>query len=252
MIDSNYVMRIRLTLTEKILGTAPSDEEIYRNFIGSKAENAATVEEEVEVLGVDEVVEKGMTIFPKRLKDGKPFIYDYQMKGFFKEACAMLRRADKDPFSGRKSNKYLSSKITNYKRVIDGLIEPKPREILIRTTKPIGTCQRPLRANTAQGERTALAISEEIAAGSEMEFYVEIKHPSYKMAIREWLNYGEDHGLGQWRNSGCGRFLWEELDNDSGYPVYGNKTDELRTKTDKLLETVRAKAKGKDKEEESA
>jgi hypothetical protein len=29
--------------------------------------------------------------------------------------------------------------------------------------------------------------------------------------IREWLDYGKLRGLGQWRNSGKGRFSWVEL-----------------------------------------
>lgn len=30
-------------------------------------------------------------------------------------------------------------------------------------------------------------------------------------AVREWLDYGMLRGLGQWRNSGKGRFTWEEI-----------------------------------------
>jgi hypothetical protein len=40
--------------------------------------------------------------------------------------------------------------------------------------------------------------------------------------IREWLDYGELHGLGQWRNSGKGSFVWEELD-ENGNVIGGNK-----------------------------
>ena len=29
--------------------------------------------------------------------------------------------------------------------------------------------------------------------------------------VREWLDYGRLNGIGQWRNSGKGRFVWEEL-----------------------------------------
>ena len=29
--------------------------------------------------------------------------------------------------------------------------------------------------------------------------------------VRECLDYGVLRGLGQWRNSGAGRFVWEEL-----------------------------------------
>ena len=29
--------------------------------------------------------------------------------------------------------------------------------------------------------------------------------------LEEWLDYGEMHGLGAWRNSGKGVFSWEEI-----------------------------------------
>ena len=44
-------MKVRLTFIEEILGTAPSDKEIYGTFIGSKAPDAPSREEEIEALG---------------------------------------------------------------------------------------------------------------------------------------------------------------------------------------------------------
>lgn len=29
--------------------------------------------------------------------------------------------------------------------------------------------------------------------------------------VKEWLEYGQFHGMLQWRNSGKGRFVWEEI-----------------------------------------
>ena len=85
-------LHIKLTFTESMLGTSPADEKIYTRFIGGKAPDAATLPEEVAALGSDAVVERGTTVFP-RDEDGKPFLYDYQVKGFFKDACSMLARA---------------------------------------------------------------------------------------------------------------------------------------------------------------
>jgi hypothetical protein len=34
---------------------------------------------------------------------------------------------------------------------------------------------------------------------------------SKETVVREWLDYGKLRGLGQWRNSGKGRFSWEVL-----------------------------------------
>lgn len=75
-------LHIKLTFTAPVLGTSPANEDIYRDFIGSKAPDAASVEDEVAALGADAVIEKGMTVFP-RTEDGRPFFYDYQIKGFF-------------------------------------------------------------------------------------------------------------------------------------------------------------------------
>ena len=195
------LLNVKLTFTESILGTLPGNEEIYRDFIASKAPNEATEEEEVEAMGLNEQIEKAMTGFP-RTEDGKPFLYDYQVKGFFKDACSMLARL---------KNGNESSKLKAYKKIIDGLIFPAPREIPIITDKPIGICQRPLRAQTAQGERIALAMSEEIPAGATIEFSIKCLDPAHIAAVKEWLDYGELRGIGQWRNASHGRFTWEEL-----------------------------------------
>lgn len=193
-------IKVKLTFTETILGTSPANEEIYREFIGSKAEDAATVEDEVAALGAEAVADKGMTVFP-RLDDGTPFFYDYQIKGFFKDTCGGLRKV-----KGTKSEK-----IKAYKKEIDKLIFPAPRTIPILFDGEIGECQRPLRAQTAQGERVSLAISEEIPAGATCEFSILCLSDEHEDAVREWLDYGKYSGIGQWRNSGHGRFDWEEI-----------------------------------------
>lgn len=84
-------IKVKLTFTEAVLGTYPGNPDIYREFIGGNAPDANTLEDEVAALGVEGVVEKGKTIFPK-LDDGTPFFYDYQIKGFFKDTCGGLRR----------------------------------------------------------------------------------------------------------------------------------------------------------------
>ena len=203
-------MKVKLTLTEGLLGTSPFNEEIYRDFIGSKSPDASTVEDEVAALGVDAVTEKSMTGFP-RDSEGKPFIYDYQIKGVFKDACSMLNRVGGKDENGKKKKLNESSKLTAFKKIIDGMIFVSPRQIPIDFTGEVGLCQRPLRAQTMQGERVALAISEEIPAGAEITFVITVLDESHLAAVREWLDYGALRGLGQWRNSGKGRFTWEEL-----------------------------------------
>ena len=140
-----------------------------------------------------------MTVFP-RDENGNPFLYDYQVKGFFKDACSMLRKVKGTKSAGIKA----------FKKEIDGLIFPNPRQIVFQIAK-MGVCQRPLRANTAQGERVALAMSEEIAAGATIELEITCWIDEQVDLVREWLDYGRVRGIGQWRNSGKGRFTWEEV-----------------------------------------
>ena len=193
-------IRVKLTFTEGILGTSPANPDVYRDYIGSKSPDAATVDDEVAALGADEVIEKAMTVFP-RTKDGVPFMYDYQIKGFFKDTCGGLRKVKGSE----------SSKIKAFKKEIDRLIFPSPREIPFENVSAVHECQRPLRAQTPQGERVSLAISEEIPAGATLTFDIILLSKDHEALVREWLDYGALSGIGQWRNSGKGRFIWEEI-----------------------------------------
>ncbi len=205
-------IRVKLTLTEDILGTSPNDQDLYRNWVGSNAPDAPTMEEEVSAIGVDGMVDRGITVFP-RTADGVPFLYDYQIKGFFKDACSMLsRQAKKDPETGKKTAVNESSKLKAYKKIIDGMIFPQPRQIPLHFDGEVGVCQRPLRAQTPQGERVALSISEAVPAGAWCEFDVLLLDEDHLPAVVEWLDYGALRGLGQWRNSGKGRFTWELIE----------------------------------------
>ena len=204
-------MKVRLTFTEAILGTWPSNENIAREYIASKSPDAEILEQEIEALDADVVAEKGKTVFPRF--NGVPIFYDYQIKGFFKDSCSMLARYKTTD----------SAKLKAFRKIIDGLIFIEPRHIPICFDGEIGECQRPLRASTPQGERVALAFSEEIPEGATAEFeVVEDLGKEYIKYVCEWLDYGRWRGLGQWRNSGKGRFLWEELDDD-GNVIGGNK-----------------------------
>ena len=194
-------LKVKLTFTEPILGSASANPDIHREFIASKAPDAAGREEEVEALGVDEVEKKEMTVFA-RTEDGRPCLWDYQIRGFFKAACKACKDIDEDVHSG---------KIKAYKKLVDTLIFVNERKIPIIFDGEMGNCQRPLRGQTAQGERIALANSEMIPAGATVEFTIRCLNSAHEPAVREWLDYGEYNGLGQWRNSGMGRFTWEEL-----------------------------------------
>ena len=204
-------LKVKIIFQEDVLGTASNDPDIHNEFIASKAPDALTREEEVATVGVDEIVEKSMTVFPRN-KEGQPILYDYQVKGFFKDACSMLNRLTPKAEKGaKKQPTNESSKLTAYKKIIDGLIFVKPRMIPFEINGEIGSCQRPLRGQTAQGERIALANSESIPAGSSVEFDIMMLDPAHEAAVREWLDYMSLRGIGCWRNSGKGRASWEEI-----------------------------------------
>lgn len=189
--------KVTLTFTEPILGTIPKDPEVYAGYIAQKA--ALTDEALAEELAtVERVEEKGWTGFHK--VNDQPVIYDYVLKGFFKDACSMLRRVP-----GTKSEK-----MTAHKKIIDGLVFIEPRQIpLVFNGAGMGVLERPLRAQTAQGERVTLARSDTCPAGTTMQFTVEILGGLDEKTLREWLNYGKKRGLGQWRNGGYGSFTYE-------------------------------------------
>lgn len=193
---------VRLTLLEEALGMTPGDPEIYGNWIASKAPEPENGAEEVGVIEGMDAVEDATTCFP-RTEDGVPFCWDYQIKGFFKDACSALRRVP-----GTRS-----SKLTAFKKVIDGTVFVEQRRIPFQLPEgaECGRCERPLRASSASGERVALAASEIVPAGTVLEFSILVMNPKDAETVREWLDYGALRGLFQWRNSGKGRFEWEEV-----------------------------------------
>jgi hypothetical protein len=191
----NY--KVTLTFVEDLLGTIPKDQEVYKNYIASLAAlEDAELAQELETVGKKE--EKGWTGF--HTLDGKPIIYDYSIKGYFKESCSMLRRCPDT----------LSAKFTAFKKIIDGLVFVSPRRIPLQLSGPLGVLERPLRCSTPQGERVALARSDTAPAGTKMEFNVQVLDPKVNLKVlREWLDYGSLHGLGQWRNGGFGKFTYK-------------------------------------------
>ena len=194
-------LKVKVIFDEEVLGTAASNPDIHREYIASNSPNALTIEEEVEAIGVEEVFDKSMTIFP-RTKDGKPFVWDYQWKGFLKDAFGSLKKVPGTE----------CGKIKAYKKEIDGLIFVAPRMIPFEMNGEIGVCQRPLRASTAQGERVALASSETVPVGSSLIFEIKCLLDTHVKAVIEALEYGALRGFGQWRNSGKGRFHYEILE----------------------------------------
>jgi hypothetical protein len=50
-----------------------------------------------------------------------------------------------------------------------------------------------------------------VAAGAQVEFTIVCLVDEDVDYVKEWLDYGRFNGIGQWRNSGKGRFTWEQI-----------------------------------------
>lgn len=223
------LIHIKLTLTEAILGSAPADPHIYTTYIASKAPKEKNTDDEI--LGFEEEDEdkKGVTVFnriseseingtydpqnPPANEPNYPCVMDYQIKGFFKNACSAMREVPKSE----------SSKIKAYKKKIDNLIFIEQRKIKLENASDITIFERSLRAETPQGPRNTLAASEKIEAGATLTFDITILNPDLYPVVLEWLSYGKYNGLGQWHNGSMGRFVYEEFD-DEGNLVSSNKS----------------------------
>lgn len=239
---NELVMHVRLTFMNELLGTASGNEDIHGTYVAGKIKKKqkasqkyiregltdeqrdALVHQELEDiknLNADEEITKGKTFFPRN-DNGDPILFDYQIRGFFKSACGACRQIPESESKGFTAYKgkidtliQVYSDVNKSTDAINrGEIEDKTvREIVIHTDKPIGDCQRPLRASTPQGDREAISDSESIAPGAWIEFdIVSLLGEKSRPMIEEWLDYGRDNGIGGWRNSRKGSFLWDYVD----------------------------------------
>ena len=246
-------MKIEIQLIGKSLGMAPSDPSalIY----------TAKEEDEVDIYpeGIDEEKEeRTFTVWPrakfvpseyngvwtqvnepfcpqvpKEEAYELPFIFDYQLRGMFKDTCGLLSRA--------KNNK--SSDLKAYKKQVDGNIFVSPRKIAFNVAESyiddngievsaydpenpgrLRLMARPLRTSGPTGERSAIAISEVMPPMSTFKFEILMTNKNLRSVIEEWLDYGLVRGLGQWRNSGIGTFRWRLLD-DNWNPIVEDEED---------------------------
>ena len=199
-------MKAKLTFIEPVLGTLSGNKDLATEFIASKHPDGL---QEDEVSSIESMLEKQSTVFP-RTDDGDPFMWDYQVKGFFKSACLamiMMETMSKEELKKLQLTKYM------YKRTIDKLIFVVPRKIVL-VLPPEGQiteCERPLRGETMRGERVSLARSEQLPVGTTCELETICLNKRLVPFIEQWLTYGELAGTLQWRSSGKGRFQWEKL-----------------------------------------
>lgn len=191
----------KAVLIEEMLGTSANDKEIHATYISGLAPDAPSKEEEIASIGVEEGIEKSKTVFPRLngKPDGQPFLWDYQIKGFLKDAARAMARVPGSEVAKTKA----------YIKIINDCVFVSPRKIPLvydGAEKGVtGSCQRPLRAQTAQGERISLAHSETVPEGTTFDFQIKLYDEKFENLVLELLPYAADKGFLQWRNSGKGR-----------------------------------------------
>ena len=196
-------MKYEITYTEPLLGTLSGNKEIAEEYITSKHPDGHSEEESDR--HPDEDLEKSSTIFAR--DNGMFMLWDYQFKGFFKEACEQMI------YSGTiKKEELKKYRLTGYlyKKTIDKQIFVMPRivHLIMPPGGKISFTERPLRGQTMKGERICLARSETLPAGTKAIIEVVCLNKKLEKFIEKWLTYGALLGMGQWRSGGMGRFAY--------------------------------------------
>lgn len=238
--------KIHIVFKEPVLGSLNNNVNVFSKYIASKAptpekkaEEIATIQGEMTDEEVAEQIEEQTTVFPKN-KDGQCFCYDYQWRGFFKEALIV----------GTEIGEKMMGKLSRWsiKKTVDSMLFVVERRILFLDAagNPISEVQqleRPLRAMTQRGERICLARSEIIPADAQVTFnltWLENRNRDSKQRItREcllWaLEYGSLKGFGQWRGGGYGRFGYTLTDIEMVAPEKEEDEEAAANKTGKKL-----------------
>ena len=199
-------MKCKLTFTEPLLGTLAGQKDVAKEFIASKCKAGVQSDEEAVIENMDEAVTNGSTVF--NADESGVFLWDYQIKGFFKDS--MLALISSGNYTQEALKKVGLTKYS-YKRTIDQQVFVNPRKVRLVLSGPTFFVERPLRAETMRGERIALARSEAAPAGTTCEIEIDSFQTTLAPYIEACLDYGKFRGMGQWRNSGMGRFEYEVL-----------------------------------------
>ena len=211
MDKASMVMETRtykLTGVEPILGSNPSDPDVRAKYIESKKPAAVTENESENTPDPRGDDGYGLTVFLLHPKTGGPMLYDYVVRGFLKEALLTLKDQHVAPKS--KVDKYLFVSPRHIP-----LCDPATGAPI---TEPDGVFERTLRAMTMQGPRVTLAGSETVDRWQIVITLTLLSNQPGKKAegkaltweaVEAALDYGRLQGLGQFRNGGFGRFLWE-------------------------------------------
>lgn len=195
---------VKIKLLEPMLGTLPLQESIWESYMAGKMTKQAKkdglsaseikerIEADLDCLPDELDTAKGLTGFLRNAA-GEPVVNDYFIKGFFKSAAHCLKQYG--------TTKQLQDKVRKYLFIT-------PRQIVVgKPDEELAVVERPLRAQTPQGERTAIARSQAIPAGREIAFRITVLQEMLTDdLVKGLLEYGSFMGLGQFRSGSYGQF----------------------------------------------
>ncbi|MFA4972992.1 MAG: hypothetical protein WC683_10280 [bacterium] len=237
--------RVALTLTAPMLGTVSADPEVYRQYVlGPALAKLQSAQDWRVQADADELEDELKTLPPlldeegeqvrvrstfHRNADNEPCIYGYLVMANLQEACQVLRMGDTKGPDGKPLG-LESKKLTTYQKSIrTNLFVLAPQRLITLNAagaewpipadpaappydaKNLPIMVRPLRANTPQGPRVAIAASDFVPAGTTLNFHISLLNTGKvtEAMLIEWLDYGAQHGLGQWRAAQWGTYYFE-------------------------------------------
>jgi hypothetical protein len=218
-------LKIKVTYVEPLLGSSNNNPYILEEHRKAGISEMKLAEEQVAIKApaksadvaeaeADEALTKQTTVFPRN-PDGSIFRWDYQIRGYFKEAINVGIETGAEEVGEL-------SKWTIKKAVDSYLFITERRVNLLNADgtpcQKVGLLERPLRAETMQGTRICLSRSEVLPEGTNytctINWLPSVKNKKTLIdegVIRWALDYGMLKGEGQWRNGGFGRFTYEIL-----------------------------------------
>ena len=248
-------LAVQIRLLNPMLGTIPFDQGVVEKYLENKKfehqkkyGNLTEAEiEEAENKAVEEMEDKSWTGFHRSIdlpeddeNYNRHFIYNYMVKGNLRYAAQVFNGSTYDVNGKPKTfPRNFKSKVTN-------AVFVSPRRIYLPIAEDLDliphvdengnstgfmrlrdSLERPLRAETAQGPRTALARSDYLPAGATLDFQITLMditgtNKVSRNDLEGILSFGERNGLGQWRNAGFGAFevtYFEEIDEAAAHGI---------------------------------
>ena len=214
----NETRRYRLTGITELLGSQPSDDQLFTNYIASKApQDIRDKEIDDRAANPDyaDLETKGLTVFQLDPKSGALTLNARHIRGFFKETIRNLQEELGILMAASKVDRYL---FADPRLII--LQRPDKDGVLQPIMEDDGRYERPLRITNRGGiDETTITASEQVydpwVIDVELTLFPNKGTTRSKAltwdAVETALDYGRFNGLGQFRTGGYGRFTWERL-----------------------------------------